>query len=161
MAEFTHLDREGNALMVDISDKEKTHRTAIACGFIHMNDEVVSQIASGSNKKGDILAAARIAGIMAAKRTWELIPLCHQIMLTKVTIDFSLDSEKSGLKCVCTAVSEGQTGVEMEALTGVSTALLTVYDMCKSADRSMTIGDIRLVRKSGGKSGTYIGEEIE
>lgn len=152
---FTHLDDCGNAAMVDISEKDATVRTAEAYGIITASEEVIAQIDQISNKKGDILAAARIAGIMAAKRTWELIPLCHQLMLTDVKIHFEVLREKSSIGCTCTVKCSGKTGVEMEALVGVSTALLTIYDMCKSADHNMIMTDIHLVSKKGGKSGDF------
>ena len=152
---FTHLDDCGNAAIVDITDKEPSVRTAEAYGFIRASEAVLDQIGQISNKKGDILAAARIAGIMAAKHTWELIPLCHQIMLTNVSIRFEVIREKSGIACTCTVTCNGKTGVEMEALVGVSTALLTIYDMCKSADHNMIMTDIHLVSKKGGKSGDF------
>jgi cyclic pyranopterin phosphate synthase len=152
---FSHLDDCGNAAIVDITDKEPSVRTAEAYGFIRASEAVLDQIVQISNKKGDILAAARIAGIMAAKHTWELIPLCHQIMLTNVGIRFEVIWEKSGIACTCTVTCNGKTGVEMEALVGVSTALLTIYDMCKSADHNMVMTDIQLLSKKGGRSGDF------
>lgn len=156
MSGFTHFDDSGNAIMVDVTDKDITERTAAASGDITVSREVFDAIANAAAKKGDVLGTARIAGIMAAKRTSDLIPMCHPLMLTKVTIDFELDEESRRIKCICTAKLSGKTGVEMEALTGVSVALLTIYDMCKAMDRAMRIGDIHLVEKAGGKSGHFI-----
>lgn len=156
MAEFTHFDSNGNAIMVDVTDKEITERTAIASGKIKVNEEVFSQITNGTAKKGDVLGTARIAGIMAAKKTSDLIPMCHPLMLTKVTIDFELDKENLSIKCICTAKLCGKTGVEMEALTGVNVALLTIYDMCKAVDRAMEMSEIHLEEKMGGKSGHFV-----
>lgn len=158
MAEFTHFDSNGNAIMVDVTDKEITERTAIASGKIKVNKEVFTQITSGTAKKGDVLGTARIAGIMAAKKTSDLIPMCHPLMLTKVTVDFELDEENLSIKCICTAKLSGKTGVEMEALTGVNVALLTIYDMCKAVDRAMEMSEIHLEEKMGGKSGHFIRE---
>ena len=159
MGELTHFDSRGNAVMVDVTDKEITERVAVAGGIIAVNEEVYAAIKNGTAKKGDVLGTARIAGIMAAKKTSDLIPMCHPLMLTKVTIDFEYEAEKRQIKCICTAKLSGKTGVEMEALTGVSVALLTIYDMCKALDRGMRISDIRLMEKTGGKSGHFIAEE--
>ena len=159
MGELTHFDSRGNAVMVDVTDKEITERVAVAGGIIAVNEEVYAAIKNGTAKKGDVLGTARIAGIMAAKKTSDLIPMCHPLMLTKVTIDFEYEDEKRQIKCICTAKLSGKTGVEMEALTGVSVALLTIYDMCKALDRGMRISDIRLMEKTGGKSGHFIAEE--
>lgn len=156
MSGFTHFDNNGNAVMVDVTDKDITERTAVACGTIKVNKEVYDAIRNHTAKKGDVLGTARIAGIMAAKKTSDLIPMCHPLMLTKVTIDFCMLDELSSIKCICTAKLSGRTGVEMEALTGVSVSLLTIYDMCKAMDRAMEIGDIHLVEKMGGKSGHFI-----
>lgn len=154
--DFSHIDANGNAVMVDVTYKEITERTATACGKIYVNRQIIEAIKDGTNKKGNVLATARIAGIMGAKKTAELIPMCHPLMLTKVDIDFQItDSEKPHIDCTCTAKLKGQTGVEMEALTGVNVALLTVYDMCKAVDKGMIISDIHLVEKTGGKSGYY------
>ena len=142
--------------MVDVTDKDITERIAIARGVIEVNDEVYSAIKNGTVGKGDVLGTARIAGIMAAKRTSDLIPMCHPLMLTKVTIDFETDDDAKSIAVICTAKLCGKTGVEMEALTGVSVALLTIYDMCKAMDRSMQMKEIHLVEKDGGKSGHYI-----
>ena len=156
MSGFTHFDSNGNAVMVDVTDKDITERIAIARGVIEVNDEVYSAIKNGTVGKGDVLGTARIAGIMAAKRTSDLIPMCHPLMLTKVTIDFETDDDAKSIAVICTAKLCGKTGVEMEALTGVSVALLTIYDMCKAMDRSMQMKEIHLVEKNGGKSGHYI-----
>ena len=155
MSKFTHLDDQGRARMVDVSAKDITARSATARGRITMNVETLAMIQEGRAKKGDVLAAARIAGIMAAKKTHELIPLCHPLAITGVTVDFSTLAEAGAIEVSATVKVEGKTGVEMEALTAVSVACLTIYDMCKSADRAMRIGDIRLVEKAGGKSGHY------
>ena len=153
--ELTHLDKNGNAIMVDVSEKEVIHRTATACGKILVNQEILASIKENTNKKGDVLAVARIAGIMAAKRTSELIPLCHLLMLTKCTVDFTIDEEECYIEARCTVKTDGKTGVEMEALTGVQIALLTIYDMCKAIDKKMVIADVHLLSKSGGKSGEF------
>lgn len=155
MGEFTHFDQQGNAVMVDVSQKEDTMRAAVAAGTIHMSGECFELIKSGGMKKGDVLGAARIAGIMGAKRTSELIPLCHILNLTNVEIQFTLQEDSRSVEARCTAKTTGKTGVEMEALTGVSTALLTIYDMCKAVDKSMNIDHIHLLQKSGGKSGYW------
>lgn len=159
MAELTHFDAHGNAVMVDVTDKPQTERVAVARGIIKVNREVYDAIKTGTAKKGDVLGTARIAGIMAAKRTSELIPMCHPLMLTKVTIDFNMNEEELTVEALCTAKLCGRTGVEMEALTGVSVALLTIYDMCKALDRSMEIQNVCLAEKMGGKSGHFIREE--
>lgn len=156
MGEFTHFDQNGNAIMVDVTDKAVTERIAVAEGSIAVNEEVFDAISNHTAAKGDVLGTARIAGIMAAKRTSDLIPMCHPLMLTKVSIDFELDKGRHCVKCICTAKLSGKTGVEMEALTGVSVALLTIYDMCKAMDKSMEMSSIRLVEKQGGKSGHFI-----
>lgn len=158
MGELTHFDGKGNAVMVDVTEKEVTERMAAAGGTITVSEAVYDAIKNGSAQKGDVIGTARIAGIMAAKRTSELIPLCHPLLLTKVTIDFEYEDEKRQIKCICTAKLSGKTGVEMEALTGVSVALLTIYDMCKALDRGMQISDIHLLEKTGGKSGHFISE---
>ena len=158
MGGFTHFDGNGNAVMVDVTDKDITQRLAVACGTISVNDEVYAAIKGGTAKKGDVLGTARIAGIMAAKKTSDLIPMCHPLMLTKVAIDFTFCDEERQIKCICTAKLSGKTGVEMEALTGVSVALLTIYDMCKAMDRAMHIHDIYLMEKDGGKSGHFVAE---
>lgn len=153
--EFTHLDKEGKALMVDVSDKEITSRTAVACGKILVSEEIIRSIKDNTNKKGDVLAVARVAGIMAAKRTSELIPLCHLLMLTKCAVDFELNEGEGYITATCTVKTDGKTGVEMEALTGVQVALLTIYDMCKAIDKKMVITDVHLLTKTGGKSGDF------
>ncbi|HEY4134219.1 MAG TPA: cyclic pyranopterin monophosphate synthase MoaC [Alphaproteobacteria bacterium] len=150
---LTHLDSKGNARMVDVGDKAVTSRVATAKGRILMAKETVALIRAGGFKKGDVLSVARLAGIMGAKKTPELIPLCHPIALSSVAVDFEVTSQ--GVDITATCKIAAQTGVEMEALTAVSVAALTVYDMCKAVDRGMTITDVRLVHKSGGKSGTY------
>jgi cyclic pyranopterin monophosphate synthase len=156
--DLTHLDASGQANMVDVSDKEVTSRVAIAEGFVVTKPETVAIIASGDAKKGDVLGAARLAGIMAAKRTHELIPLCHPLMITKVTVDFVPDAGASTIDVSATVKVEGKTGVEMEALTACSVACLTLYDMCKAVDRGMKISNLRLVEKTGGKSGHFTAE---
>ena len=155
MSKLTHLDDKGQARMVDVSAKDVTTRQATARGRIAMQAETLALITEGRAKKGDVLAAARIAGIMAAKKTHELIPLCHPLLISGVSVDFTPDAKAGLIEVEATVKVEGKTGVEMEALTAVSVACLTIYDMCKSADRAMRIGDIRLVEKSGGKSGHY------
>ncbi len=152
---LTHFDAEGQAHMVDVGDKAHTARIARAAGAISMEPATFELIRSGNAKKGDVLGVARIAGIQASKRTSDLIPLCHPIALTKVSVDFKLDAESHRVLCEVTASTTGQTGVEMEALTAVGVALLTIYDMCKAVDRGMRIGDIRLLEKAGGKSGHW------
>ena len=156
---LTHFDASGNAVMVDVSEKTVTFREATAHGIITMNAEAFAAVESGTVKKGDVLGVARIAGIMATKRTSELIPLCHPLPLTKVSVDFRLLPERQAVEALCTVKTAGVTGVEMEALTGVSTALLTIYDMCKAVDKGMELGEIHLVEKTGGKSGHYIRAE--
>jgi cyclic pyranopterin phosphate synthase len=155
MAELTHIDELGRARMVDVGDKPATRRRAVASGHIVMESETLQLIASGGHKKGDVLAVARIAGIMASKRTPELIPLCHPLALTRVDIGLELDAERSRVVCTATVETQGPTGVEIEALNAVQIALLTVYDMCKAVDRGMCIGDVRLENKSGGRSGIW------
>ncbi|WP_018998612.1 cyclic pyranopterin monophosphate synthase MoaC [Megamonas rupellensis] len=155
MANFTHFNQDGEAIMVDVSQKDITMRIAIAEGSIKVNQEVFRSIKEQTNKKGDVLAVARIAGIMAAKKTSDMIPLCHPLFITKVTIDFELDEENYMIKAIATTKVNGKTGVEMEALHAVSVTLLTIYDMCKAIDKSMEIADIRLLHKEGGKSGVY------
>lgn len=155
MANFTHFNQDGEAIMVDVSQKDITMRIAIAEGSIKVNQEVFRSIKEQTNKKGDVLAVARIAGIMAAKKTSDMIPLCHPLFITKVTIDFELDEDNYMIKAIATTKVNGKTGVEMEALHAVSVTLLTIYDMCKAIDKSMEIVDIRLLHKEGGKSGVY------
>jgi len=153
--DFTHLDAEGNAVMVDVSAKEATERTATAKGSVIMAPETLQRILDRGVKKGDVLSVAQLAGIMAAKRTPDLIPLCHPLMLTSVTVDLTCDPARNAVDIQATCRLNGQTGVEMEALTAVTVAALTVYDMCKAVDRGMRIEDVRLTHKSGGKSGTF------
>lgn len=155
MGEFTHFDSDGNAVMVDVSEKKDTVREAVATGTISLSEECYLKVKNGSMMKGDVLGIARTAGIMGAKRTSELIPLCHILNLTKVTVEFELDDDSFTITAECTAKTVGKTGVEMEALTGVSVTLLTVYDMCKAIDKGMVISDIKLLKKTGGKSGTW------
>ena len=156
---LTHFDAAGNAVMVDVSEKAVTFRESVDHGIITMNAEAFAAVQSGTVKKGDVLGVARIAGIMATKRTSELIPLCHPLPLTKVGIEFRLLPKQQAVEALCTVKTAGVTGVEMEALTGVSTALLTIYDMCKAVDKGMELGEIHLVEKNGGKSGHYIRAE--
>ena len=152
---LTHFNSAGEAQMVDVGDKAITDRLAIAEGFITMQPETLHLILAGGHKKGDVLGVARLAGIMAAKKTSELIPLCHPLMLTQVSVDFTPLPEQQAVYCQATVKTSGQTGVEMEALMAVEIALLTVYDMCKAVDRGMTIEKVRLKKKAGGKSGTW------
>ena len=156
---LSHFDDAGNARMVDVSGKPVTAREAIARGVITMNAEAFAAVQNGTVKKGDVLGVARVAGIMATKRTSDLIPLCHPLPLTKVNVDFNLLPEQQAVEALCTVKTSGVTGVEMEALTGVTTALLTIYDMCKAVDKGMELGEIHLVKKSGGKSGLYVRAE--
>ncbi len=153
--ELTHIDSSGTVRMVDVTDKNVTHRTASAAGRIRMNDECFNALRRGTLKKGDALTAAKIAGIMAAKRTSELIPLCHTITLTHIDVTARLSDCDSAVDVCCYVSCDGKTGAEMEALTGCTTALLTVYDMCKALDRAMVIENIHLTEKTGGKSGDY------
>lgn len=155
MSALTHLGAQGEANMVDVGEKAETTRTAVAEGFVSMLPETLATILAGNAKKGDVLGAARIAGIMAAKKTHELIPLCHPLLLTKVAVEIEPDRALPGLKVTALARVTGKTGVEMEALTAASVACLTIYDMAKAADRAMTISGVRLVEKTGGKSGDY------
>lgn len=155
MSKLSHIDDKGQARMVDVSDKAVTDRRAVAEGFIRMQPETLALVEAGEAKKGDVIGAARIAGIMAAKKTHELIPLCHPLAITKATIDFEISKSPPGIHVLSEVKVTGPTGVEMEALTGVSVACLTLYDMLKAADKTMTIEDIRLVEKTGGKSGTF------
>ena len=156
MSDFTHFDESGAAHMVDVSEKATTSRTAIAKGFISMQPATLAMVAEGTAKKGDVLGVARLAGIMAAKKTHDLIPLCHPLALSKVAVE--LEVAEGGIAIAATVKNTGQTGVEMEALTAVSLAALTVYDMVKAVDKSMVISDIRLVLKDGGKSGLFEAE---
>ena len=155
---LTHFDASGQAHMVDVGDKLQTKRNAVASGIITMLPSTLKLIQAGDAKKGDVLGVARIAAIQGSKRTSDLIPLCHPIALTKVSITFDIDEKNTAITCSATAETTGQTGVEMEALTAVSVGLLTIYDMCKAADRGMTISDIKLLEKHGGKSGDWVSE---
>ena len=158
--ELTHIDANGNAVMVDVGDKAVTERTAVAIGRISMSPDCYAMIKEGRAKKGDVLGVAQVAGIMGTKRTPDLIPLCHRLNLTHSKVEFTFRDEDTSIIAACTARCSGVTGVEMEALTGVSVALLTVYDMCKAVDRGMVMSDIHLVEKMGGKSGHFrFGEE--
>jgi len=154
-AKLSHFDAHGQAHMVDVGNKSATRRIAVAEGQIRMHADTLALIESGSAKKGDVLGIARIAAIMAAKRTADLIPLCHPIALTHVSVEFGIDIEKATITCIVKAETFGNTGVEMEALTGVQIALLTIYDMCKAVDRGMVIANVRLLEKQGGKSGNW------
>ena len=155
MSDLTHFDAEGRAVMVDVSDKAETNRVAVARGSVTMAAETLDRIRQGTVAKGDVLSVARLAGIMGAKRTPDLIPLCHPLALSSVKIELALAPERNAVEIEATCRLRGRTGVEMEALTAVSVAALTIYDMVKAADRAMVIGEIRLVHKSGGKSGTW------
>jgi cyclic pyranopterin phosphate synthase len=153
--ELTHFDASGQAHMVDVGPKAETHRVAVAAGSIRMQPETLAIILTGSAKKGDVLGIARLAGIMAAKRTSDLIPLCHPLALTRVTVDFESDEAAATIHCRAQVETYGKTGVEMEALTAVQVGLLTIYDMCKAVDRGMVMDNIRVVEKAGGKSGDW------
>ena len=155
MGDFTHFNDEGRAKMVDVGSKQETERIAVAAGRVLVNRETFDLIKSGGMKKGDVLGTAQIAGIMAAKKTSDIIPMCHPLMLSGIDIKFELNSEIPAVEIQAQVKCRGVTGVEMEALTGVSAALLTIYDMCKAVDKTMTIGEICLLRKSGGKSGVF------
>lgn len=155
MGEFTHFDRNGNAVMVDVSGKPVTTRTAVAQGNIRVSREIIAAVEGHTVKKGDVLGVATVAGILGAKQTSSLIPMCHPLGINKCSIDFEVDREGGVITAVCTVSIDGKTGVEMEALTGVTVALLTVYDMCKAIDKGMELSDIHLVTKSGGKSGDF------
>lgn len=159
MGEFTHIDENGKAVMVDVTEKLSTLRTAEAVSEVHLSDIVFTNIKNNLIEKGDVLAAARIAGIQAAKKTSELIPLCHNIFISKIDISFELIEEKKTIKIKSFAKTDAKTGIEMEALTAVSIAALTIYDMCKALDKSISITGIKLISKTGGKSGSYINPE--
>ena len=156
---LTHFDSNGNAIMVDVSEKNITKRVATAKGKIYVNKAVIDAIVNNEVEKGDVLGVARVAGIMGVKRTSEFIPTCHPLMITKCSIDFNIDEDNNYIEAICTAKVNGKTGVEMEALTGVNIALLTIYDMCKAIDKTMEISEVHLARKTGGKSGDFINEK--
>lgn len=156
---LSHFDSKGNAVMVDVSEKNITERTAIAKGKIYVNNEVMKAVLNQTVKKGDVLGVARVAGIMGVKRTSDLIPMCHPLMISKCTVDFEINEEKNYIETICTVKVEGKTGVEMEALTGVNVTLLTIYDMCKAIDKTMEISEVHLDKKTGGKSGEFINEK--
>jgi cyclic pyranopterin phosphate synthase len=158
MNPLTHFDSSGQAHMVNVGDKPNTHRIAIATGSISMLPATFDLVEAGNHKKGDVLGIARIAGIQASKKTSDLIPLCHPLALSHVSLQFELDRKTSSIRCQVQAETTGPTGVEMEALTAVQVALLTIYDMCKAVDRGMVMGDVKLLEKSGGKSGTWVAE---
>lgn len=157
--ELNHFDCNGNAVMVDVSEKNITSRTAIAKGKIFVNNDVMEAISNQTVKKGDVLGVARIAGIMGVKKTSDLIPMCHPLMISKCSVNFELNKEENYIEVICTVKVEGKTGVEMEALTGVNVTLLTIYDMCKAIDKTMEISEVHLVRKTGGKSGEFINDK--
>ena len=156
MTDLTHFDRHGKAIMVDVGDKERTHRLAVARGEVRMQPETLARILDDRVEKGDVFGVARLAGIMAAKKTSELIPLCHPLPINSVKVDFMPDSENTRVVVEATVKVDGQTGVEMEALSAVSVAALTIYDMCKAVDKTMTIDNVRLVEKQGGRSGHFV-----
>ncbi len=160
MSELTHFDAEGQAHMVDVSAKGETHRVARATGTIRMRAETLLLIESGNAKKGDVLGVARVAAIQGAKRTAELVPLCHPIAITRIAVEFEVVRADNAVRCTAQVETFGRTGVEMEALTAVQVGLLTIYDMCKAADRGMVIGDVRLLEKRGGKSGDWAAEGV-
>lgn len=155
---FSHFDDQGNAIMVDVTEKNVTSRMAVARGKIEVSEEVLKAVRTGTAAKGDVLGVARVAGIMAAKRTSELIPLCHPLMLGSCAVDFLILPKEQAIEAVCTVKISAKTGAEMEALTGVSVSLLTIYDMCKAIDKTMNISDVHLVCKEGGKSGRFVYE---
>ena len=153
--EFSHFDHQGNARMVDVGDKEITERTAVACGTITLSDEAMAAVTGRSLKKGDVFTVAQVAGIAGTKKTSDLIPMCHNIVLSNASVTFETDEDSNTITVFCTARTMSRTGVEMEALTGASIALLTFYDMCKAIDKRMVISDVHLVSKSGGRSGDF------
>ena len=155
---LTHFDSKGQAVMVDVTAKQETSRTAIAKGRIRVSADTMTAIREGTAAKGDVLGVARVAGIMAVKRTSDLIPMCHPLPIQKCSVDFETDEDAGMIRVFCTVKTEGKTGVEMEALTGVSVALLTIYDMCKAIDKRMEIGSIHLAKKTGGKSGEFVND---
>lgn len=156
---FNHFDCNGNAVMVDVSEKNITSRTAIASGKIFVNENVMEAVLNQTVKKGDVLGVARVAGIMGVKRTSDLIPMCHPLMISKCSVDFKINEKENYIEAICTVKVDGKTGVEMEALTGVNVTLLTIYDMCKAIDKTMEISEVHLTRKTGGKSGEFINEK--
>lgn len=156
MSELTHFDPQGQAHMVDVAGKSATHRVAVATGHIAMRPETLAVVAGGTARKGDVLGVARIAAIQGAKRTSELVPLCHPIPLTRVAVAFEIDEAAHAVRCTATAETVGPTGVEMEALCAVQVGLLTIYDMCKAIDREMVIAEVKLMEKHGGKSGSFV-----
>jgi cyclic pyranopterin monophosphate synthase len=156
MSRLTHFDEAGAAHMVDVGDKPATHRIAVAVGTIRMQPATLDLIRAGTTKKGDVIGVARIAAIQGAKRTSELIPLCHPLALSRITVDFAIDESASAVRCTARVETHGPTGVEMEALTAVQIGLLTIYDMCKAVDRGMRIDDVHLVEKHGGRSGSFV-----
>ena len=162
MTDLTHFDDEGKAIMVDVGEKESTRRVAVARGIVQMQPETLTRILDNRMEKGDVLGVARLAGIMAAKKTSDLIPLCHPLLINSITVEFSPDEDSASVEIEATVKVNGQTGVEMEALTAVSTAGLTIYDMCKAIDKTMTIDNVRLAEKRGGRSGHFIhpGESV-
>ena len=153
--EFSHFDHNGNAVMVDVSGKDTTFRVAVAEGTIKVSREIMEAVTGNTVKKGDVLGVARVAGIMAAKQTSSIIPMCHPLMISKCVVEFDVEPDAGIIKAICTVKAEGKTGVEMEALHGVTAALLTIYDMCKAIDKRMVIHEIHLVEKHGGKSGDF------
>ena len=161
MADLTHFNEQGRACMVDVTEKSVTQRKAVAAGEIHVSPETMTHIKNGTMKKGDVLAVAQVAGIQAAKHNWELIPMCHPLPLAGIDIAFSLSDEPCMVEIQATVSCTGVTGVEMEALTAVSVAALTIYDMCKAIDKTMEMGEIHLEQKSGGKSGTFINPNVQ
>ncbi|ROR34764.1 cyclic pyranopterin monophosphate synthase MoaC [Inmirania thermothiophila] len=159
MSGLTHFNAAGEAHMVDVGDKDETHRVAVAEGRIRMEAATLARIRAGDHRKGDVLGVARIAGIMGAKRTADLVPLCHPLALTRVAVDFAFEEDPPAVRCTARVETRGRTGVEMEALCAVQVALLTIYDMCKAVDRAMTIDGVRLLEKAGGRSGHWIRRE--
>ena len=157
---LTHFDSQGQAHMVDVSAKAETHRVAVATGVIRMQPETLTLISSGTAKKGDVLGVARIAAIQGSKRTAELVPLCHPLPITRMAVSFDIDTSNSSVRCTAQVETLGRTGVEMEALTAVQVGLLTIYDMCKAADRGMVMGEIRVLEKHGGKSGDWVAPAV-
>ncbi|HDP69277.1 MAG TPA: cyclic pyranopterin monophosphate synthase MoaC [Actinobacteria bacterium] len=158
---LTHVNKQGRAKMVDVNEKKVTARVAVASGRIVMDKSTLELVKSGGMKKGDVLAVAQVAGVMGAKKTWDIIPMCHPIKITGVDIDFEIDEKNSSIEILATTKTMDRTGIEMEALTAVAVAALTIYDMCKAIDKRMEIKDIKLMKKSGGRSGTFVRDEKE